>query len=499
MTNLDGSGKVIELIPGYRIAAQGLKGTAAVHEGAKSGRSGGGLELATTALDEALTAVGMKEIKLIELDVVEVTPLPTEAPIRSTQGDDALVLEVPDLGDTVGQVVLAVDEEGVITWNFPLDTKGKQESSATRGAGGYKRFVIRRKVQSVPPTSEGTKRGLVGRLGRKLLKVIVFPLIDPVLGSISDYFAGRWETKNRPYGLRHFTPDNYQNPQGPPVTADDLNSWAGKRCLLFVHGTFSTAHGGFGGTPYETMKKLYQGYQGRVFAFNHFTLSEDPNKNIEWFQKQLPPGVMLDADIICHSRGGLVSRTLAQKVPSIRVGKLVFVAAPNMGTPLTDPKHMVEFIDRYTSILNLAPPGPLSVVAETLEGIAVLVKLIGSASLKRLDGLAAMNPNGQFLAQLQQGPLKVSQPFAVTSDFEPKGSLRELVKQVVADQIIDRVFDEAANDLVVPTAGVAGVAGIPGFPIPAEKTLRFAHDQGVTHTTYFQHPETSKTLLAWLL
>lgn len=201
MTNLDGSGKVIELVPGYRISAQGLKGTAAVHEGAQTGRSGGGLELATTALDEALTAVGMKEIKLIELDVAEVKPLPTEAPIRSTQGDDALVLEVPDLGATVGQVVLAVDEEGVVTWNYPLDTRGKPESSATRGAGGYKRFVIRRAVPPVPPPSEGSKRGLVGLLGKKLLKVIVFPLIDPVLGSISDYFAGRWEAKNRPYGL----------------------------------------------------------------------------------------------------------------------------------------------------------------------------------------------------------------------------------------------------------------------------------------------------------
>jgi hypothetical protein len=157
---------------------------------------------------------------------------------------------------------------------------------------------------------------------------------------------------------------------------------------------------------------------------------------------------------------------------------------------------MVEFIDRYTSILNLAPPGPVSVVAEILEGIAVLVKVLGSASLKGLDGLAAMNPKGQFLSHLQQGPLKVSQPFAVTSNFEPQGSLRDLVKQVVADQIMARVFAEAANDLVVPTAGVAG---IPGFPIPAEKTLRFAGDQGVTHTTYFQHPETSKHLLHWLL
>ncbi|TFH62109.1 MAG: hypothetical protein E4G90_09460, partial [Gemmatimonadales bacterium] len=341
MTTLDGSGKVIELAPGYRISAQGLKGTAAVHEGAQTGRSGGGLELATTALDQALTAVGMKEIKLIELDVGEVKPLPTEAPIRSSSGEDALVLEVPDLGSTVGQVVLAVDEEGVVTWNFPINATGQPESSATRGAGGYKRFVIRRAVPPVVPPAEGSKRGLVGRLGRKLLKVIVFPLIDPVLGSISDYFAGRWEAKNRPYGLRHFSPDNYQNPQGPLLTAGDLSQWSGKRSLLFVHGTFSTAHGGFGGLPHETMNKLHQGYQGRVFAFNHFTLSEDPNQNAQWFQKQLPPGVTLDVDIICHSRGGLVSRTLAQKVAGLQVGKLVFVAAPNLGTPLTDPKHMV--------------------------------------------------------------------------------------------------------------------------------------------------------------
>ena len=37
----------------------------------------------------------------------------------------------------------------------------------------------------------------------------------------------------------------------------------------------------------------------------------------------------------------------------VRINRVVFVAAPNRGTLLADPDHMVEMLDRMTTALNL--------------------------------------------------------------------------------------------------------------------------------------------------
>lgn len=506
MIQLDGSGATRELVPGYRIAAQGLTGTAEVHDGPQKGRAGGGPELATAALDTALQSAGINEIKMIALDVRETSPPAAEATIRTAAGDDGLVLEVPDLGDTVGQVVMAVDETGVVTWHFPVDTAGRRELPGVRGAGGSKRFVIPRRDSPPPPAADGTKRGLFGLIGRKLLKVLVYPVTDAVMGPIADFAAGKWEAKKRPYGLRAFTPENFTQSDVPVLSDAEIRRLAAGPSLLFVHGTFSTAHGGFGGLPEATLTALNDRYDGRLFAFNHFTLSHDPVQNTAWLNERLAAVTDLDrlnVDIVCHSRGGLVARTLAGELPGATPAKLgvrrvIFVGAPNHGTPLADPNHMVAFIDRYTTLLNLAPPGPLSAVFETLEGIATVVKLVGHAALKGLDGLAAMNPSGTFLQKLNTGGKPQSDYFAVTSDFEPTGSLRDLVKQTVVDGIMDRVFENNANDLVVPTVGVYSGSSDPVFPISEERRLAFRHEDGVTHTQYFLEPRTSETLLTWL-
>ena len=133
-----------------------------------------------------------------------------------------------------------------------------------------------------------------------------------------------------------------------------------------------------------------------MFAFNHFTLSHDPRRNVEWLVGQLPAGAPLDIDIVCHSRGGLVARTIAEQ-PSmfgldtsrLSVRRVVFVGVPNNGTLLAHPDHMMKMIDRFTTLLNVFPSG---VVTETLEAIITAVKVIGHGALKGLQGLASMQP-----------------------------------------------------------------------------------------------------------
>jgi hypothetical protein len=41
-------------------------------------------------------------------------------------------------------------------------------------------------------------------------------------------------------------------------TSPDLDRWTKGRALLFIHGTFSNAHGGFYDLPPEFMAKLHR-------------------------------------------------------------------------------------------------------------------------------------------------------------------------------------------------------------------------------------------------
>ena len=193
--------------------------------------------------------------------------------------------------------------------------------------------------RTVAPTPEGeaATRSLGGAIGKKLLKVLVFPLIDPIIGKIGEDFASKWEAKKRPYGLRTFTPDDYNQEAGTPITPERLRQMSGGRALLFVHGTFSRAFSAFGALSRPTVEKLHEIYQGRVFAFDHFTMSEDPIQNARWFVDHLPPNLHLDVDIICHSRGGLVSRILAERQSDCRSASAPWTSARSSSSPPRTP------------------------------------------------------------------------------------------------------------------------------------------------------------------
>lgn len=503
MARLDGSFSRIDLDHGYRLSAPGLVGLADVHDGRKAHTRGGGVEGATEAFDAVLAAANIGEIKSISLEA-QAEPLPPQTqPTRTAGGEDGMVLEVPDLGETVGQVVMAIDN-GVITWNFPQDMGGSLQTSATRGAGNTKRFVIRSRPPMVAPEDGAANRSMFAAVGKKILKVLVYEKADAILGPIGAHFARKWEDANRPHNIRRFTADDFTAPLAEPLSSDEWHSIGTGRALLFVHGTFSTAHGGFGTIPPEVLNKLHDTYEGRVFAFDHLTLSASPEENVLWFAdesaRQLGDGGKLDIDIVSHSRGGLVSRTLAGELGTpgldhVNVGKLVFVATPNLGTQLADPEHMIDFIDRYTSALNLVPPGPLGVVTDALESIFTVVKVIGHAGLSGLDGLSAMDPNGEFIQRLNGGSPIGSQYYSMSSNYEPAGELKFLTS--AANTVVDRVFG-ADNDLVVPTAGVAEGSEAAGFPIPDERRLSLPPAMGVWHSDFFKQRAVQEKLVEWL-
>jgi len=501
MAQLTGGSGRVDLGRGYSITVPGMRGSAELREGAADNRSRS-TDAETELLGEALARVDMAQIAAVDVVTAPVPGDRSAGAMRDTRGDDALLLEVPDLGPEAGQVVLMVDEAGALSWHFPDDVDAPA-APADRGAGSKKRFLIPNRIPPAPPAGQGD-RSLVGAIGRKLLKVIVYPVTDAIVGKTAAWIAEHWESRNRAYGLRTFTPANYQQSTREPadrdalaLTSADVAALSKGPALFFVHGTFSTANSAFGQIPPELMTELHQRYEGRVFAFNHFSLSHDPARNVQELQTALTAlaARKLTVDVVCHSRGGLVARHLAS-VPALQVRRIVFCGVPNKGTLLAQPDHMIHMIDRLSTVVNLLPAGG---VTDFLDGLLIGVKIVGHGALKGLEGLASMNPNGPFLKALNVATAHQTEYFAIAANYEPKDpGLRAMVASGV-NAAVDRIFEKAENDLVVPEAGVHENNGGFGFPIPPERSLRIPASAGIMHTSMFGHADVVAKLKEWLI
>ncbi len=132
------------------------------------------------------------------------------------------------------------------------------------------------------------------------------------------------------------------------------------KTLLLIHGTFSSTEGSYYGLIDEMnpqnkgwlQQQIIDGNYKQVIAFNHPTISEDPQANIKVL-KQLMAGVKFKSsnpvDVLTYSRGGLVGKCLIgdddMQNNFIPVGKVAmascasgvhyFTAAANIGKYLT--------------------------------------------------------------------------------------------------------------------------------------------------------------------
>jgi len=489
VTDLNGSTNRIALAPNVYVLAPGLVGTVELLDTALLGTRADEPQRATPALTSALANQEFATLHSLEIAATPVVG-PAAPANRGADNRPLLTLEVPDRGPEQPQVVLLADEQGVVTWHFAQPTIRPNTV----------RFDIPADtVATAAPPGPGQTRGLVSLIGKKLLSVLVFRALEAGAKVLAQVLAEEWENQHRPSRLRRFT--------GPgdcaTVTPMDAHAWdvlRGGRALLFIHGTCSTSQGGFGALDAEVWGQLRKRYDDRVFAYDHPTLSVDPLTNVNTLKKLVPPGVPLDVDIIAHSRGGLVARALAcagndASFP-VHPNKIVHVGVPNAGTALANVERYGTFIDRTSTLLNLAPDGPLSVVADILDGILTVVKIIGCNGIGALPGLSAMDPANQWLRDLAARPARSHTAYAIGSDYAPSGGVLQLVR--VPDGLADLVFSNDANDMVVPADGVYDAASATGFPIPAERRIAFSKSEGVWHCAYFGQHKTQQGLLDWL-
>ena len=497
-TPLEPAGGDVE-VGSCRLRTPGLEGLATARTQAAPGTRASGS--ADPALAQAMARHNVQVQEAIEIE--EAGEVPVGAyDLRTKYGEPAIALDAPEPVNGWGQFVLAVDESGVATWNFAAPASGPAGPAPQMRDGSHAQtYLIRRAVPPAPAPSAGEPqmRGTLGVVAKKVLEVLVFPLIDPALGAIGEYFAAAWERDFRPYRVRDFTPEGYRSGEPGPFRAEDWGRLAGGPALLLIHGTFSRAHEGFRDLPGDYVAQLHKLYQGRVFAFDHYTLSHDPRRNAEWFLEQIPNGAELDLHVVCHSRGGLVARALAEKQSEfslgsrkLRVDRVVHVAAPNAGTPMTDATHLNDLIDAYTNILNFLPDSPTSLV---LDGLLVVAKQLAANTVKGLDGLQAMLPTGRFLREWLNVGTVPARYLAVASNYRPRNSG---LLSWASDRLFSRIFLGAENDLVVPTASVYDQNGSAPFPIADARRLVFGPGDGVTHVGYFAQERARKAILQWL-
>lgn len=471
------------------ITTPGLTGQVEVYPAASPGMRG-----AEDATEAFLTALGDASItEQLTVEVSQQVELDGNGGTRGGGGGEQIVLEVPAPGDGNGQVVLYAAEDGSLTWHLPDSSVPSQ--SPTRG-GERRTYRVPREVV-LAESSEGGQRGVLGALGTKLFKVLVFPLIDPVLGKVGNHFAGRWEEHYRRNQVRWLGVDSLGTLDVPAFAPQDWATVGEGVSLLFVHGTTAMSHTAFTALPADVLAELSTRYGGRVFAIDHFTISVTPSANIEWLAGAVPADGSLTVDVVTHSRGGLVGRALAERATELGLGdrltvrNLVMVAPPNAGTALADKEHISQLLDRITNLVQYLPDNG---VTDVLGLVLSIVKQVAVGAFGGLEGIMSMNPSGADLKGFNRSRGSAATYRVVASNFEPPAG--SSLARIARDKGTDIVFEQVLNDLVVPTLGAYELPDTPGFPVA--DPLVFPAEAGVDHSSYFGRPELSAKLLEWL-
>lgn len=272
-------------------------------------------------------------------------------------------------------------------------------------------------------------------------------------------------------GLVHVTPEGLA--EGRLAAASPVQlAPPPERNLLLLHGTFSStasafadlARGGF----FEALAPLHG---GRVFGFDHFTLSRTPEENARMLAEALPGEAPFLFDVVAHSRGGLVLRTLLERpagageaASRFACGRAVLAAVPNLGTPLASAERWDLALSGWLNLFDLLPPAPAPLLGEfVVEALLWFARRVTTT----LPGLSAMDGAGATVAALGQSAVPEAYS-ALAASHRAGGPLALRL----LESGVDRFFGEP-HDLVVPTEGCFVLDRKSGARIPDERVARF--------------------------
>jgi CHAT domain len=432
-------------------------------------------------------------------EVLEV--IPTEAAVRRSAPPD-LVIDV-DLQQGEAGLLAIRHPSGALTFHPSVDGTARSRPRSGRRGGGPTTAQFRVPIRRVAAASG--RRGLVSKAVRVFVIKVVKAAVDQAVSLALPKLAAMWEARiwagrQLEEGWFHVAAEAGKSPgirltPGLPPTLE--------RTLLFLHGTFSNAASAFGplsATGFFDRARLL--YGDRIYAFNHFSLSRTPEENAHQLLSALPAGEHR-CDVITHSRGGLVLRSLVEHgqkhgplADRFRLGHAVLVASPNDGTPLATPQRWEETVGWFANVLEVFPDNPFTTGAEFVSEALVW---LASHLAGDLPGLRAMDGAGNLIVDLQAPPGPPTNAYsALVSNVHPEDALWERALDVGVDE-----FFGTANDLVVPSEGGwridrDGTPHIPGSRIGCfgpGGNISTAGTNAVTHVSFFNRPETAEFLI----
>ncbi|UJS20909.1 MAG: caspase family protein [Candidatus Brocadia sp.] len=406
--------------------------------------------------------------------------------------------ELKKTGETEQETVLLSHEDGVWAWHF------KDDDGASKGLMGdeirpMSFFTIPFKVQNRTTRGIWSKLVCVIKFTKDWFQEGSSEAIKKMLQAfeekvIKEGFKLIEHSKGFVEGLSKTDPVTHWDGVRDLVKGN-------KKALLFIHGTGSSLEGGYEDVPpaiLETLKDTYP----VILGYDHFTLSKTPLENArEMLMKLKESGISdvgLKFDVITHSRGGLVLRSLVELTDEgyRYVDRVTMVACPAGGTSLADTSKwdsLSKMVNLLTNIFFFAGGAPMKIFFSLVGG---LVKFL-SQKIKdqSIPGIWAMDPHSDFINTLNKKGTDVKGVVTydtIGSEFEPSGISAGGVRDDIIDGIADAFFG-APNDLVVDTEKM-----IVDWPkgIQGKKTLSHAFQPAdhVYHLNYFKQAETYRKI-----
>ncbi len=256
------------------------------------------------------------------------------------------------------------------------------------------------------------------------------------------------------------------------------------RVLLYVHGFNSSIAAGGGA---QLVPQFVDQYDA-ILGYDHPTLGHDPLENARALLEIIPDDLQLSVDLVAHSRGGLVIRSLVELLdwtPKLRPVRLVTAGSPHAGTRLADPEHWDRLVSMGMTLGSwLASIGGGAFWAPKLLEFVLKAAAQGIFSL---PGLAAMIPGGEFLQRLNApgapGMNERVRYGAVTSSFAIDNVAQQGFRQAFTALAVQAFMGEP-NDLVVNTASAIEIDKL-SRTLPPDQQFKTTVDHG----SYFQNAE----------
>ncbi|QJD93445.1 hypothetical protein HH213_27210 [Duganella dendranthematis] len=275
------------------------------------------------------------------------------------------------------------------------------------------------------------------------------------------------------------------------ATPAELNAARGRKVLLLVHGVFSSTQGAFGDLD---LQPLLERYEGRVFGYDHWTIGRTPQQNAMNLLHRLPANAGWELDILCHSRGGLVVRSLltdgmadiarARAGRIAKVGKVMFVAAANQGSPLASPDEIKHFLNVAALLASFSG----SMALDLVIGLARMVVSLGFAQ----PSVQALASDSALIGLLNRSNtlLTSASNYYARANFDYGDSVLERAGSLLSNVLID-----SANDMVVPYDSVL----LPNAAPDTGHMLSFGSAEqkqtAVWHTDFFRQAATRDFVL----